>query len=148
MVHGRIEPSPDEQLLELRRSRDRYAALAEQLHDDPALTLEEKLVREFDARRIAHAYENSITNAVARMSSLGQTHRAVHFSFGMRAWLAIFMAISVIEGGLLLFHFHPEFFRLTPPGKNAAKVERIAAAAPAAPTFVPPPAAPIAAPQS
>ena len=109
MVHGRIETTPAEQMRELRKARDRYAALAEKLHESTGLELdpEKKLALEQDARRILHAYEKSIANSEVRLSSMGKTHRFARPSLGARTWLAIFMVISLIEGGLLLAYFRP-----------------------------------------
>jgi hypothetical protein len=66
MTKGRKEIPPGEQLLGLRKARDRYQALADQVRDDIDLLQqpEEKLTRERDARRIAQAYEKSIQNMV------------------------------------------------------------------------------------
>lgn len=135
MVQARIEPSPAEQLRELRKARDRYAALAEQLHDsaDPELGPDEKMARELDARRILRSYEKSISNSVVRMSSMDKTHRFARPSLGMRAWLVIFVAISAVEGGILLVHSRPDIFQLLLPQKNVAKAERSAPTAPTAP---------------
>jgi protein TonB len=128
MVHGRFEPSAAEQLLALRRSRDRYAALAEQLHDhtDPDLDPAETEARERDARRIAHAYEKSISNSVLRMTNAGQTHRFAMLSLGMRTWLTIFVAITGLEAGILIAHFQPQLLA------SAMKMERALNRAPAA----------------
>ena len=139
MVQARIEPSPAEQLRELRKARDRYAALAEQLHDsaDPELGPDEKMARELDARRILRSYEKSISNSVVRMSSMDKTHRFARPSLGMRAWLVIFVAISAVEGGILLVHSRPDIFQLLLPQKNVAKAERSAPTAPIPATPVP-----------
>ncbi|MES2293967.1 MAG: energy transducer TonB [Pseudomonadota bacterium] len=112
MVQGRIEPTPAEQLKELRKARDRYAALAERLHDgaDPGLDPEEALAKERDARRILHAYEKSIANSEVRMSSMGRTHRFARRSLSLRIWLTIFLVLSAVEGGMLLAYFRPAFF--------------------------------------
>jgi protein TonB len=150
MGHGRFEPSAAEQLVELRRSRDRYAALADRLHDgaDPDLDPTETQARERDARRIAHAYEKSISNAVVRMASMGQTHHFAMLSLGMRTWMTIFVAISVLEGGILLDHFQPQLFHmpqvmLTKALKMARVADRAPIAAPVvAPRLATPPAAP------
>ncbi len=127
MVHGRIEPTPAQQLIELRKARDRYVTLAERLHEsaEPGPDPERALAEERDARRIANAYEKSITNSVARMSSMGRTHKFARPSLGAKTWLAIFMTISAIEGALLLAYFHPAIFqfRLTLPQLVAAKAQ-------------------------
>src|ERR1019366_9744831 len=114
MVHGRIETTPAEQLMGLRETRDRYAALADQLRKstDPLLDPEKKLAEERNARRIVNAYEKSIANSIARMSALGQTHRVTRPSLGARTWLAIFIMISAIEGALLLNYFRPAIFQI------------------------------------
>jgi hypothetical protein len=66
VTRGRKEIPPDEQLWGLRKARDRYQALADQVRDDVDLLQqpEEKLARERDARRIAHAYEKSVQNMI------------------------------------------------------------------------------------
>jgi hypothetical protein len=69
MLHGRIETTPNQQLVELRQARDRYAALAEQPSEQ---TSEEDLERQRDARRIFLAYEKSIANMTASMDRMHQ----------------------------------------------------------------------------
>jgi hypothetical protein len=66
MTKGRKEISPNEQLSELRKARDRYNALADQFRDSIEFfgKPEEKWARERDARRIAQAYEKSIQNMI------------------------------------------------------------------------------------
>ena len=69
MVRGRIEITPSEQLAELRKARDRYAAIADHLKANPgsAKMRPENRKRERDARRIADAYDKSITNMTSKM---------------------------------------------------------------------------------
>ncbi|MGZ5926950.1 MAG: energy transducer TonB [Rhizomicrobium sp.] len=130
MVQGRIEPTPAEQLKELRKARDRYAALAERLHDgaDPGLDPEEALAKERDARRILHAYEKSIANSEVRMSSMGRTHRFARRSLSLRIWLMIFLVLSAVEGGMLLAYFRPAIFptifQTVFPQRGASKSRR------------------------
>lgn len=130
MVQGRIEPTPAEQLKELRKARDRYAALAERLHDgaDPGLDPEEALAKERDARRILHAYEKSIANSEVRMSSMGRTHRFARRSLSLRIWFMIFLVLSAVEGGMLLAYFRPAIFptifQTVFPQRGASKSRR------------------------
>ena len=89
MAQGRIEMSSAEQLVELRKARDRYKALADRFREegdalasrfesegDPIIVMQEKLRHERDARRIASAYEKSIANIEASSSLMMQAQRA------------------------------------------------------------------------
>ena len=81
MVRRRIETTPSEQLVALRKARDRYVAMADQLKDETGAvtTRLEDRQRERDARRIANAYEKSIANMAAKMVRAGQPSRAISF---------------------------------------------------------------------
>lgn len=81
MMNARKEMSSAEQLVELRKARDRYKALADRFRDEgdavatqfesesnPLIVMQEKLKNERDARRIANAYEKSIANIEASSS--------------------------------------------------------------------------------
>jgi hypothetical protein len=121
MIQGRIEPTPPEQLAELRKARDRYNALADQLRDDPDLpsNLEEKLERERDARRIASAYDKSIANMIAscrirRIQTNLSTSGSARTSFAVIAFL-------VVAGGAA-------FFAFAQPPAHPAKATQISAA--------------------
>ena len=85
MMNARKEMSSAEQLVELRKARDRYKALADRFREegdaaanqfesesDPLIVMQEKLKHERDARRIANAYEKSIANIVARSEAMQQ----------------------------------------------------------------------------
>jgi hypothetical protein len=88
MIHGRIETTPNQQLLELRRARDRYAALAEQTREQASQTSEEELERQQDARRILLAYEKSIANMTASMDRMHQAELLAPVKFQSRSKLA------------------------------------------------------------
>jgi TonB family protein len=148
MVYRRIELTPAQQLKGLRETRDRYAALAESLREsgDPRLDHDLQVAKERDALRIAHAYEKSIANSVVRMSALGRTHQIRLPSLGARTWLAFFVAISLLEGGLLLAYFRPAIFQIgmAAPRLAVHRAERVAALPPvtqAPPTMMPKPIA-------
>jgi protein TonB len=128
MAYGRIEATPAEQLKALRETRDRYAARADRLRESTDLDPEIKLAEERNARRIAHAYEKSIANSVARMSDLGHTHQFTLPSLGTRTWLTFFIAISAIEGALLLAYFRPAIFQIGPAAPQSAsqRLDRVA----------------------
>ena len=81
MVRGRIETTPSEQLVALRKARDRYVALADRFKDssDTVTTKLDDRQRERDARRIASAYDKSITNMAAKMVRAGTPSRAASF---------------------------------------------------------------------
>lgn len=77
MVRGRIETTPSEQLVALRKARDHYVALAESLKEnlkDPERPEEHE--REREARRIAKAYDKSIANMVVKMVRAGAPTRS------------------------------------------------------------------------
>ena len=103
MTKGRKEIPPSEQLWGLRKARDRYVALADQLRDDIDLLQrpEEKLARERDARRIAQAYEKSIENMVAscRVRRI-DVHASESGSAAVKFALAAFFV--VVAGGSVL----------------------------------------------
>ena len=79
MVRGRIETTPSEQLVALRKARDRYAAMADHLNGGTNKTLLEDQQRERDARRFASAYEKSIANMAAKMIRAGAPARTASF---------------------------------------------------------------------
>ena len=61
-MQGRIEVPPAVALEGLRKARDYYNALADEIHNSPLAPSEteaERNNRERDARRVAAAYENS-----------------------------------------------------------------------------------------
>lgn len=72
MVHGRRETTPSQQLAELRKARDRYAALAEQDSDQDACPdiSEDPEERKRDALRIVFAYDKSIATMAANLDRI------------------------------------------------------------------------------
>lgn len=121
MIQGRIEPTPTEQLAELRKARDRYSALADQLRDDSDLLTnpEEKLEHEQDARRIASAYDKSIANMIVscRIRQI-QTNLSTSGSAGISFAMIAFL---VVAGGAA-------FFAFARPPAHPAKVTQTGAA--------------------
>jgi hypothetical protein len=103
MTRGRKEIPPGEQLLGLRKARDRYQALADQVRDDVDLLQqpEAKLARERDARRIAHAYEKSIQNMITscRIRRI-DTDASESGSVAVKVALAAFFVVAA--GGTVL----------------------------------------------
>ncbi|MES2293557.1 MAG: hypothetical protein V4527_09705 [Pseudomonadota bacterium] len=103
MIRGRKEIPPGEQLLGLRKARDRYRALADQVRDDVDLLQqpEAKLARERDARRIAHAYEKSIQNMITscRIRRI-DTDASESGSVAVRVALVAFFVVAA--GGTVL----------------------------------------------
>ena len=126
MVQGRIEVTPEEQLQGLREARDRYVALADRLRDgtDDLENPEKRLELERDARRIANAYEKSITNSIARTAGARQARLFALPSLSAGMWLTIFVVISAAEGAALLAIFRPAIFQTRParPPLVAAEV--------------------------
>ena len=103
MTRGRKEIPPSEQLWGLRKARDRYRALADQVRDDVDFLQqpEEKLARERDARRIANAYEKSIQNMVisCRIRRI-DTDASESGSVAVKVALAAFFVVAA--GGTVL----------------------------------------------
>jgi len=103
MTRGRKEIPPSEQLLGLRKARDRYQALADQVRDDVDLLQQpaQKLAREQDARRIAHAYEKSIQNMITscRIRRI-DTDASESGSVAVKVALAAFFVVAA--GGTVL----------------------------------------------
>jgi hypothetical protein len=103
MTKGRKETTPGEQLWELRKARDRYNTLADRLRNDVDLLQrpEEKLARERDARRIAHAYEKSIENMVAscrirRIDTDASQSGSVAAKFALAAFFAVAAGVGFV----------------------------------------------------
>ena len=112
MTKARKEIPPSEQLWGLRKARDRYVALADQLRDDIDLLQrpEEKLARERDARRIALAYEKSIENMVESCRSRRiDVHGSESGSAAVKFALAAFFV--VVAGGSVLAVTRPDIPR-------------------------------------
>ena len=103
MTRIRKEIPPSQQLLGLRKARDRYQALADQVRDDVDLLQqpEQKLARERDARRIAHAYEKSIQNMITscRIRRI-DTDASESGSVAVKVALAAFFVVAA--GGTVL----------------------------------------------
>ena len=113
MIQGRIETKPVEQLMELRKARDRYTALADQLRDDVdhLPDPEERSKREQDARRIAQAYEKSIANLVASSSRMGHVRTDGSASDGSATKYVIFSILFVAACSVLLASGRPPIYR-------------------------------------
>ena len=104
MIRGRIETTPSEQLIALRKARDHYMAIADHLKDgsrDTATNPEDRQ-RERDARRIASAYDKSIANMVAKMVRAGAPTRATSFFNNLGMARPVF-AVAVGLVALLAF---------------------------------------------
>ena len=114
MIRGRIESTPSEQLVALRQARDRYVALADHLKDSTGTvtTRLEDRQRERDARRIARAYDKSITNMAAKMVRAGATSRTATFINNLGMARPIFaVAVSVLALVVLVYPGHFEKLR-------------------------------------
>ncbi len=105
MAYGRREIAPSEQIKALRHARDQYVQLADRIHNDTDSTLDaaEKQLREDDARRIAKAYDRSLSNSVARLSGMERTHRSTMQPFGL--WYRIGILLLVALACLLPFAY-------------------------------------------
>jgi hypothetical protein len=124
MANARRETTSAEQLVELRKARDRYKALADQFREegdavasqfqsegDPLAVMEEKLKRERDARRIANAYEKSIANIVASSSLMSKAHTSAPSARSIAARLVVLVVFLVAASAAVLAFWHPEFYR-------------------------------------
>ncbi|HXS07164.1 MAG TPA: hypothetical protein VN723_10265 [Rhizomicrobium sp.] len=110
MVRGRIEATPSEQLVELCKARDRYAAMADRLKDqaDAITTRLEDHQRERDARRIAKAYEKSIANMTANLAKAKSTRSAATWLNNLGVVRPIFaVAVAILALAAMLY---PVFF--------------------------------------
>ena len=113
MAHGRVETTPEQQLAELRRAYERYAALADQLKDsvDPQIDAELLRARAQDARRIAHAYEKSIASTTMRLQSM-HPPRGADARFGaMAVPLSLMLVAALLASGALVAYMRPELLR-------------------------------------
>ena len=123
MAQNRKEMTSAEQLVELRKARDRYRALADSFrkegdalaarfrHEgDPMSVMDEKLKRERDARRIANAYEKSIANIVARSEAMRQAHISMPRAGNARVRLMVLAFFVIIGGAAFLAAGHPEIY--------------------------------------
>jgi hypothetical protein len=131
MVRGRIETTPSEQLVALRKARDRYVALADRFKDNPdsVTTRLEDHQRERDARRIASAYDKSITNMAAKMVRAGTASRTASFLNNLGMARPIF-AIAVGSFAVVAL-IYPGIFEGLRANVKVAPQARIAPAVPA-----------------
>jgi hypothetical protein len=114
VIRGRIESTPSEQLVALRKARDRYVALADHLKDSSGTvtTRLEDRQRERDARRIARAYDKSITNMAANMVRAGTASRTATLINNLGMARPIFaVAVSVLALVVLVYPGHFEKLR-------------------------------------
>lgn len=124
MVHGRIEMSSAEQLVELRKARDRYKALADSFREegdalanrfesegDPLIVMQEKLKYERDARRIANAYEKSIANIVASSTLMQQAQTSRRGARNIGPRLAVLIFSLIVAGVIASAVAYPGFYR-------------------------------------
>lgn len=114
VIRGRIESTPSEQLVALRKARDRYVALADHLKDSSGTvtTRLEDRQRERDARRIARAYDKSITNMAAKMVRAGAASRTATLINNLGMARPIFaVAVSVLALVVLVYPGHFEKLR-------------------------------------
>jgi hypothetical protein len=115
MAQSRKEMTSAEQLVELRKARDRYKALADSFskegdiladrfrdEGDPLIVMEEKLKRERDARRIANAYEKSIANIVARSTSMRRAQTSGPYAGSARIKLIVLIVLIVVTAAAAL----------------------------------------------
>lgn len=128
MIQGRIEPTPEQQLAELRKAFERYNLLADQLHGDPEMDPGEREAREQDARRIAHAYEKSIANAMARTFRKDRWYVAMPSFSYVRILLVFFFVGAAAASAALLVVFRPAIFQFGP-----SRPQSIASARPVPP---------------
>lgn len=124
MAHGRIEMSSAEQLVELRKARDRYKALADHFREegdalasrfesegDPLIVMQEKLKYERDARRIANAYEKSIANLVASREAMQQAQISGRSVGNLGTRLIVLAFVLIAAGAGALAAIYPGFYR-------------------------------------
>jgi hypothetical protein len=124
MAQNRKEMTSAEQLVELRKARDRYKALADsfrkegdalagrvRVQGDPLCVMEEKLKRERDARRIANAYEKSIANIVARSEAMRQAQTSMPRAGSEPIKLLVLVLFVVIGGAAFLAAGYPEIYQ-------------------------------------
>ena len=97
VIKEQIKSTPSEQLVALRKARDRYVALADHLKDSSGTvtTRLEDRQRERDARRITRAYDKSITNMAAKMVRAGTASRTATLINNLGMARPIFASPSV-----------------------------------------------------
>ena len=114
-MYRRVETTPKQQLAELRRAYERYAALAEQLKDGANNTIGAELQRALvqDACRIAAAYKKSVANSCARMEN-PRPSKSVTTHLALLA-TGLTVIVAIIAGGAVTITLRPDLFRLILP---------------------------------
>jgi TonB family protein len=97
MAYSRREIAPSDQIKALRHARDRYAEMADRIHNDIDSTLDatERQTREDDARRIAKAYDRSLSNSLTQLSGMEGSHRSQAHTFGLGYRIAVLIALAL-----------------------------------------------------
>ena len=126
MAQSRREMSSAEQLVELRKARDRYKTLADnfrkegdalaarfQDEGDPLIVMEEKLKQEQDAQRIVNAYEKSIANIVASSEAMQQAQTSTPGVRSLVARLIALVVFLIAAGAIFLAVAYPGIYRQT-----------------------------------
>ena len=133
MAHGRIETTPEQQLAELRRAYERYAALADQLKDttDPEIDAELSLARAQDALRIAHAYEKTIASTALRLESMHRTHMERWRLGSLAKMLGLMFAGALVLFAASLATLRPDLLRAMLPQTTKPAPVELPVAAPA-----------------
>ena len=114
-MQRRVEATPKQQLAELRRAYERYAALADQLEGGVTTAIDAKLQRALaqDACRIAAAYKKSIANSCARMEGTRPSEgKAMRFALMATG---VVLIVAIIVGGVFTITRRPELVRLVLP---------------------------------
>lgn len=124
MAQSRREMSSAEQLVELRKARDRYKTLADnfrkegdalaarfQDEGDPLIVMEEKLKQEQDAQRIVNAYEKSIANIVASSEAMRQAQTLAPSARSVGVRLIALAVFLIAAGAIALFVMYPGIYR-------------------------------------
>ena len=128
-MHRRVETTPKQQLAELRRAYERYAALAEQLKDGVGSAIDAELQRALaqDACRIAAAYKKSVANSCARMENTRPSEvEATRLTLMTTGLIFI---VAIIVGGVFTITYRPELFRLILPVGAEPAISRNSAVA-------------------
>lgn len=138
MAYGRREIAPAEQIRALRHARDQYVQLADRIHGDTESISDptERQLRENDARRIAKAYDRSLSNSVDRLSRMEGTHRTTSQSYGRWTGIVLILALAC----LLPFAYQYRSALFPNIREIATVVLNSAPAKKAPPARIPPPA--------
>lgn len=123
MMNARKEMSSAEQLVELRKARDRYKALADRFREegdaaanqfesegDPLIVMQEKLKHERDARRIANAYQKSIANIEASSEAMQQVQTSRPGVQSIAARLIVLAVFLIAAGAIFLAVSYPGIY--------------------------------------